>query len=101
MTAATMVPPSERLPDVLPTERLNPNGVPTPSLRRELRVIRSYRNGLTVVSALAQSVGVMLVAGWLGHPVAYAAAFVLCGRGCALLAILAHEASHRLLFRNR
>jgi fatty acid desaturase len=28
-------------------------------------------------------------------------AFVLCGRGFALLAILAHEAAHRLLFRNR
>jgi fatty acid desaturase len=101
MAVVTMVPPTDRLPDVLPTERLNANGVPAPTLRKELRRIRSYRNAITVGSALVQSVGVMLAAGWIGHPIAYVVAFVLCGRGFALLAILAHEAAHRLLFRNR
>src|SRR5205085_10469869 len=42
--ALTMVPPAEHLPDVLPTERLTPTGMPVPQVRAELRRIASYRN---------------------------------------------------------
>lgn len=98
---ATVVPPAERLPDVLPCGDLNADGRPTGALRRDLRSIDNLRNALTVVFALGQSVGVVALALALHHPVAWVAAFFLAGRGFALLAILAHEAAHRLLFTNR
>jgi fatty acid desaturase len=101
VVAATMVPQPDVLPDVLPTERLLPNGMPIPELRASLRRIQGGRNAITIVLALVQSVGVFLLAGWLGTWWAYVAAYLLVGRGFALLAILGHEAAHRLLFKRR
>lgn len=96
-----MVPPRELLPDALPTERLSETGRPLPPLRDELRRIPDLRNALNVASVWLQSVGMLAVALWIGHPIAYVVAFVLMGRGFALFAILAHEAAHRLLFSNK
>ena len=99
--AATMLPPSDLLPDVLPTPRLTGKGVPVPEVRAELRRIPNARNVVTVVGAYAQSFGVIVAAALVHHPVAYVVAFLLMGRAFALLSILSHEAAHRLLFSNK
>ena len=96
-----MLPTPELLPDVLPTDRLTASGMPIPELRRELRTIADGRNVLTVVGAYVQSFGVIAAAVAIDHPLAWVAAFALMGRAFALLAILAHEAAHKLLFTNK
>jgi fatty acid desaturase len=93
-----MVPPAALLPDVLPTDRLTDTGVPTPEVRTELRRISTIRGALTVLGVWAQVVGVLVAAAWLSHPLTWILAFALMGRSFALLAILGHEAAHRLLF---
>lgn len=99
--AATMVPSKAVLTDVLPSERLTVSGRPVPDVRAELRRIPDARNALTVVGALAQTFGLIAVAAWIDQPAVWVIAFVLMARGFALLAILGHEAAHRLLFSNR
>jgi fatty acid desaturase len=99
--ATTMLPPPELLPDVLPTERLSATGRPAPQLREGLRRIPDVRNAWTVVGAILQSLGVIVVADRIGHPLAWVAAFFLLGRAHCLLSILGHEAAHRLLFSNK
>jgi fatty acid desaturase len=96
-----MVPGRERLPDVLPTERLSVAGRPTPPLRVRLRRIPGGRNALTVLGAWLQSFGVVAAAAALDRWWGYLVAFFLVGRGFALLNILGHEAAHRLLFARR
>ena len=100
-TPGTMLPPPEILPDVLPTERLRKNGIARPDVRAELRRIPDARNVLTVVSALAQTVGVVAWAGWAGTWWSYLLAFLVMGRGHCQINILGHEAAHKLLFTNR
>lgn len=97
----TMLPPEELLTDVLPTDRLTANGMPVPEVRAELRRISDLRNVGTVVATWAQALGTIGGAVWIGHPVAYAAAFVLMGPAFARFAILGHEAAHKLLFTNK
>jgi fatty acid desaturase len=97
----TMLPPAESLPDVLPTGRLTASGMPVPELRTELRRIASIRNVGSVVVAWAQALGTIGLAVWIGHPLAYAAAFVLMGPVHARFASLGHEAAHKLLFRHK
>jgi len=99
--AATMVPPSDLLPSTLPTERLLVSGIPVPAVRAELRRIQGGRNALTCVLALVQTVGVLVAAGWLNRWEGDVVAYLLCGRGFAVLLILSHESAHRLLFRHR
>jgi fatty acid desaturase len=101
MTARTMVPPDAVLPDVLPTGRLNVRAMPTRPLRDELRRIPTARNVITVVMAMVQTFGVVIAAAVIDRWWAWLAAFVLMGRGHAVLNILGHEAAHRLLFPNR
>lgn len=96
-----MVPPAEALPDVLPTERLLAGGMPVPALRAELRKIADLRNVGSVMLAWAQALGTVAGAVWLGHPLAYVAAFVLMGPVHARFASLGHEAAHKLLFTNK
>lgn len=96
-----LVPPTEHLPDVLPTDRLNVRGMPTRELRDELRRISDARNVVAVVSTLLQSFGVVVAAAVVDAWWAYLAAFVLMARGHVSLSILAHEAAHRLLFSRR
>ncbi len=98
---ATMVPPGELLPDVLPTDRLNVRAIPVRPLRDELRRIPTARNVVIVVMALAQTFGVVVAAAVIDRWWAWLLAFLLMGRGHCLLNILGHEAAHRLLFRNR
>ncbi len=97
----TMLPPDELLTDVLPTDRLTVTGMPVPELRVELRKIDDLRNVGTVVATWAQALGTIGLAVWIGHPLAYAAAFVLMGPAFARFAILGHEAAHKLLFTNK
>src|SRR5262245_22317994 len=89
--AGSMLPVPELLTDVLPTDRLGPRGRPLGPLRDELYRISNLRNALNVVSVWLQSVGVIVVALWLHHPLAWIAAFLLMGRAFALFAILGHE----------
>jgi fatty acid desaturase len=97
-----MVPPLELRPEVLPTDRLTVKGMPVPELRAELRHIASARNAATVVFALVQAFGIVIAVSqvvertgwwWLWIPT-----FALQGRAHALLGILSHEGTHRLLF---
>ncbi|MCU1352153.1 MAG: hypothetical protein JWM05_1362 [Acidimicrobiales bacterium] len=99
--ATTMIPPPEALPDVLPTERLLRSGKPAPELRGDLRRIAAGRNAVTVIGLWASIVGLIAGVVWLDHPLGYAAAFVLMGSVFARLAILGHEAAHRLLFPSK
>lgn len=96
-----MVPPPELLPDVLPSKRLTASGVPVRELRNELRRIPVARNALTTLSVWTQIIGEIWLAIWLSNPFAWAVVFILMGRNFANMAILGHEASHRILFPNR
>jgi fatty acid desaturase len=99
--AATVLPASDLLPDVLPTDRLTASGMPVPEVRHDLRRIADVRNVGTVIGVYVQSFGVIALAAWIGHPLAWIAAFALMGRAFALYAILAHEGAHKLLFTNK
>ena len=96
-----MVPPAQHLPEVLPTGRLTGSGMPIPAVRVKLRRIASIRNVGSVVMAWGQAIGVAVVAVWIAHPLAYVAAVVLQGASHARMAILGHEAAHKLLFTNK
>jgi fatty acid desaturase len=96
-----MVPPAEALPDVLPTDRLTPSGKAVPEVRAELRRIAGVRNALSVAGLWASIVALWAGAVWVDLPVGYVALFVLMGPMFARLAILGHEAAHRLLFGDR
>ena len=88
----TMLPPSEALTDVLPTERLGPTGRPVGELRAELYRVPNVANVGHVAGVWIQSVGVLALAAWWGNPIGWIAAFLLMGRAMARFAILAHEA---------
>ncbi len=96
-----MRPPAEVLPDVLPTDSLAASGRPVGHLREELYRRHDVRNAFNVVSVWLQSFGLVALALALHHPVGWVVAFVLMGRSFSLMAILTHEAAHRLLFTNR
>jgi fatty acid desaturase len=99
--AATMVPETDRLPDVLPTLRLSASGRPAPEIRADLRRISDGRNALTVVSCWAQAIAVIAGAAWIDRWWVWPVAVILMGRSFALLNILGHEAAHRLLFTRK
>jgi fatty acid desaturase len=96
-----MVPPVGLLPDVLPTERLTASGMPAPELRADLRRISDIRNAGTVALAWLQAVVTIGAAMWIAHPLGYLAAVVFMGPVFARLAIIGHEAAHKLLFTNK
>jgi fatty acid desaturase len=96
-----VVPADDVLPDVLPTDRLLASGMPVAELRAELREIDDLRNVGSVLFTVAQPVVTIGAAVWIGHPLAYLAAFVLMGPAFARFAILGHEAAHKLLFTNK
>jgi fatty acid desaturase len=95
-----MVPPNGVLRPGRDTDFVQPDGRLQPEVRAELRRIPSWRNALSVVSAYAQTVGLIVLAVWAG-PWAWLPVFVLMGRAHAQFASLMHEAAHRLLFRNK
>lgn len=96
-----MVPDASALPDVLPTDRLTESAKAVPEVREPLRRIASWRNAWTVASLWLVIIGLFAAAVWVDHPAGYLVLFVLMGPMFARLAILGHEAAHRLLFRNR
>lgn len=96
-----MVPPVAALPDVLPTDRLGPSGKAVGPVRDDLRRIAGGRNALTVAGLWLAIVALWSAAVRIDHPLGYLALFVLMGPVFARLAILGHEAAHRLLFRDR
>jgi fatty acid desaturase len=97
----SMVPVADRLPDVLPTERLGATAKLKHPWRDELRRIPNLRNAWSVAWLLVESIGILWLAARLHHPLGYAAAFV--AEGCMIVRfnILGHDAVHRLLFSNR
>jgi fatty acid desaturase len=97
----TVVPDGALLPDVLPTDRLTATGMPVPELRAELRRIDDLSNVGSVVLCWVQAFATIGLAVWIGHPLAYVAAFLLMGPAFARFAILGHEAAHKLLFTNK
>ena len=99
--ATTMVPSADRLPDVLPTERLLKTGKAVPEVREALRRIPNALNAFSVVFCWVQIIGGIVIAVRLDNPFVWAIEFLLAGRGFALLNILGHEAAHRLLFSKK
>ncbi len=97
----TMVPPPAALPQVLPTDRLLASAKPVRELRDELRRIDDVRNVGSVLLTWGQALGTIAIALYLDHPVAWVASFVLMGAVHARMAILMHEAAHKLLFTNK
>ncbi len=100
-TEGTMLPDPSSLTDALPTDRLGPGGRPLGPLRDELYRIPNLANVGHVAGVWLQSVGVLALAAWWGHPLGWILAFPLMGRAFARFAILGHESAHRLLFSNR
>ena len=97
----TLVPPATVRPSVLPSERLQVNGMLTPELRRELRRIDDARNAMSVIG-LWLWVGVMFFAATQLHRWwVVAVCFVLMGPVYVRFAILMHEAAHKLLFTSK
>ena len=92
-------------PAVLPSPRstahVRDDGRLSPADRERLRRIPSWRNALSVVSTYAQTVGIIVAAVLVDHPVAWVVAFLLMGRAHAQFASLMHEAAHRLLFAHK
>jgi fatty acid desaturase len=90
----------DRLPQVLPTDRLLDNGMARRDIRTDLRRIPNLRNAWALVSLWAIVVGLVALAVWLG-PIGYAISFVLMVPVLVRFAILMHESAHKLLFSNR
>ncbi len=96
-----LVPSRSQLPDVLPSDRLTASAMPVREIRGELRRIPTVRNTITVIGVWVSVAVTIGGAVWLDHPLGYVAAFFLMGRNFAAMAILGHEASHRLLFHGK
>ena len=99
--ATTMVPDATDRPEVLPTERLQANGMAIPPLRADLRRIDDLRNALSVAAVWFWVAVIIGGAVWLDQWWSYLLAFVLMGPMYARFAILMHEAAHKLLFTNK
>jgi len=96
-----MVRPPAALPQVLPTDRLLASGKPVREIRDGLRQIDDVRNAGSVLLTWGQVAATVAVALYLAHPLAWLASFVLMGAAHARMAILMHEAAHKLLFTNK
>lgn len=97
----TMVPSIERLPQVLPTDRLTESGMPVREIRDDLRRIADVRNVGSVALCWVQAFVTIGIALAIGHPLAWLAGFVFMGPVHARFAIGMHEAAHKLLFTNK
>lgn len=96
-----LTPPASALTDVLPTERLLPNGMLRPDLRQPMRRIPGVRNALSVVALWACVAVLVAAATQLHRWWVVLVVFVLMGPVHVRFAILMHEAAHRLLFASR
>ncbi|HEX3946478.1 MAG TPA: fatty acid desaturase [Acidimicrobiales bacterium] len=97
----TMVPDPSVRPAVLPTDRLQANGMCVAELRPALRRIDDRRNALSVLALWLSVVAVVGVAVWVDNPFLYVLAFVAMGPLYVRFAILMHEAAHKLLFTDK
>jgi len=77
---------------------LRPSGRPSGALAAELRSIPNLRSIGTVASAWGQLIGVIAFGAWADHPMVWVLVVLAMSRAFSLLAILTHEAAHRLLF---
>lgn len=96
----TLVPDPADLTDVLPTDRLLPNGMAIPEIRRELRRISNARN----IKAVLASWTLVLSLVWLGTRGPWwltILAMLAMGPLHVRFAILMHEAAHKLLFSRK
>jgi fatty acid desaturase len=99
--ATTMVADVAARPEVLPTDRLQANGMARPELRADLRKIADGRNAVTVASVWLWVAVIIGGAVWVDQWWSYLIAFVLMGPMYARFAILMHESAHKLLFTNK
>ncbi len=97
----TLIPSRAARPSVLPTERLQPNGMLRPELRRELRTIDDRRNAITVIVLWLSVAAIFEIATWSARWWVVVLAFFLMGPIYVRFAILMHEAAHRLLFTSK
>ncbi len=95
-----LVPNPTSLVDVLPTDRLLPNGMAIPELRATFRQIDNARNVRAVTAVWIATLAMVWVGVHLGVWAAVAV-FILMGPMHARFAILMHEAAHKLLFTNK
>ena len=95
-----LIPDATQLPQVLPTERLLPNGMTIPELRANYRHIDNSRNFLAVSMVWVWTLGLAWCGAHFGAA-ATVAVFILMGPMHARFAILMHEAAHKLLFTNK
>src|SRR6516162_2905606 len=93
MATSTMVPDVADRPDVLPTERLQANGMAIPPLRADLRRIDNVRNAISVAMVWFWVAVIIGGAVWLNQWWGYVIAFVLMGP--------MYAAAHKLLFTNK
>lgn len=100
-SSGSLIPAPADLPAVFPTSEFAANGRPLGQLRSDLYRTHGIRNVFNIIGVWVQSVGVIVVALWLHHPLAWVVAFFLMGRAFSMFAILGHEAAHRLLLPNR
>ncbi|MFW2381395.1 MAG: fatty acid desaturase [Acidimicrobiales bacterium] len=99
--SGSLAPNADQLPDVLPTERLFASGKAKPGVLPDLRMIDDRPNALSVTGVYVQMFGSWALAGYVSHPLMWAAMFIWSTRCIAMLGILNHEAAHALLFSNR
>lgn len=96
----SLVPRPDDLTSVLPTERLLPNGMAIPEIRRELRRISNVRNVRAVAASWVWLLSITWVATrgpwWL-----VVLGMLAMGPIHVRFAILMHEAAHKLLFTNK
>ena len=97
----TMVPGDDALPHVLPTDRLLHTAKPVREIRDELRPIDDVRNVGTVLLCWGQVAATVAFALYFNTVWSWAIAFVFMGAAHARMAILMHEAAHKLLFTNK
>ena len=97
----TMVPPARALPEVLPTDRLLETAKPVREIRDELRQIDDVRNVGSVLLCWIQVALTIGFALYVDTVWAWVISFVFMGAAHARLAILMHEAAHKLLFTNK
>ena len=83
------------------SQRLRPDGRPTPAFRAQLRRIPNAINALEVIATLTAPVVIIVAVIAIDHPLAVIAAVPIIGTLQLRMFILHHEASHRLLFSNR
>ncbi len=98
--AIALVPTSDALASVLPSERLLANGMAIPELRQKYRRIENWRNVRAVIMVWAWTIFIAWAGTHWGWIVALAG-FVVMGPMHARFAILMHEAAHKLLFTNK